>query len=74
MFPPGFHWQNSGYLRWRSRFARVPENVVNWQQAQVVKHDFELVELGLEKLPEEYEFQEATGAKQIVQALIANVW
>ena len=52
----------------------MPENGVNWQQAQVVKHDFELVELGLEKLPEEYEFQEATGAKQIVQALIANVW
>ncbi|KAB0371823.1 hypothetical protein FD755_016761, partial [Muntiacus reevesi] len=53
------------------------DSVSSWlplAEAQVVKHDFESVELSLEKLPEEYEFQEATGVKQIVQALIANVW
>ena len=37
---------------------RVPENGVNRPKAQVVKHGFELVELSLEKLPEEDEFQE----------------
>ena len=48
MFPLGFHWQNNGYLSGYLMILvcnRVPENSVNRQKAQVVKHGFEFVEL-----------------------------